>query len=152
MVTVRQQFPRPRRISLNEFGAVVVALTGWGSKKYEHSCASICWTTAEDVIDNLRFFQKTGACYDPATIAEAAVDCSRGPRGGWITQVLRLNLIAVETALRPQGQWLLEETRAEHSEGQVSPGVGSERVLTSLQRMLAGGGTTSCKFRRDGRR
>ena len=47
---------------------------------------------------------------------------------------IRLNLIAVETALRPQGQ-----TRAEHSKGQVSPGVGSERVLTSLQGMLAGG-------------
>ena len=31
-------------------------------------------TAAEDVIDNLRFFQKTGACYDPATIAEAAVE------------------------------------------------------------------------------
>ena len=68
-------------------------------------------TAAEDVIDNLRFFQKTGACYDPATIAEAAVEaeqglqrgCCRGPRGGWITQVLRFNLIAVETALRPQG-------------------------------------------------
>ena len=77
--------------------------------------------------------------------------CGRGPRGGWITQVLRLNLIAVETALRPQGQWLLEETRAEHSKGQVSPGAGSERLLTSLQGMLAGGGTTSCKLRRDGR-
>ena len=62
--------------------------------------------------------------------------CSRGPRGGWITQVLRLNLIAVETALRPQGQWLQEETSAEHSKGQVS---GSERLLTSLQGMLAGG-------------
>ena len=31
-------------------------------------------TAAEDVNVNLRFFQKTGACYDPATIAEAAVE------------------------------------------------------------------------------